>query len=243
MTFFICLFLIAFDIENCKGCHSPQSLHQKGEEGSQKSVMERRGEGVKVIAFFDVKGMGFVLKWLGVEWVKRGRHSETDIKRCELCHEGHEIIKYPEDGKSCNGCHYWLGEVEEKGIGGSFSGSIRPENLILSGAHHSIFSKGFAGKRAGMKVQLINSGCTGCHNLREGRHGAITQCTDCHDFSSRGIHDSHMKNIKETAELNGMDPEKTCGFCHPKGDDLYKAGCYNCHLSGHNPEIYYWKTK
>jgi hypothetical protein len=134
-------------------------------------------------------------------------------------------------------------DVDEMGAGGSYSGSIRPEKLILSGAHSGIFKKGFVGEKKGIKVQLLNPGCTGCHNLREGRHGAITQCTECHDFSSFGIHDSHTETIKGTAELNGIESEKVCGFCHPVGNNLYKAGCYNCHLSGHNPELYYWRTK
>ncbi len=231
MNFFLMLILLNTITYECTGCHPFASLVEKGEMGSQKSVMEKKGEGVKVLSSFEVKGTGFVLKWLGIEWVKRGKHSQMDMERCEMCHEEHGITLYPDEGGDCKGCHDWLREIPEGG------------ELIISGGHKKVFHEGFVGPRPGIKVRAINPGCRGCHNLMEGKHGAITQCTDCHNFSILGIHDSHTELIEETAKFNDVKPQEACGFCHFQGDERYRAGCYNCHLSGHNPTLYYWKTQ
>lgn len=80
-------------------------------------------------------------------------------------------------------------------------------------------------------------------------HGAISSCTECHRFVSpiggaADLHTTHMPFIQGENLLgnpNG-DAALSCTYCHGSfvGDGPQAGGCYNCHLSGHRPETYYW---
>ncbi|MBI4392933.1 MAG: hypothetical protein HY556_03915 [Euryarchaeota archaeon] len=80
-------------------------------------------------------------------------------------------------------------------------------------------------------------------------HGNITQCTNCHRFKSPGggasdLHSTHIPFIQaeqKAADTRGVVKE-ACDYCHSAGPypDAEAGGCYNCHLSGHRPETYYW---
>lgn len=79
--------LLIVNEDGCKSCHSPEYLLNKGKIGSPKIIMEEYGEGVKVIFAFEVKGVGFSIKYMEIEWVKRGRHSMGDMANCVVCHK------------------------------------------------------------------------------------------------------------------------------------------------------------
>lgn len=229
--------------DECLSCHTSESLLQKGNSLSQMKNMRDNGEGVKTIFSLEVRGM-LSLRWRGVKWKKRGRHIENDMKNCSLCHRYHGEAIYPIDEDPCSGCHSWLSSIDEKGFGGSgYSGSIRPEDLLKSGPHSRIFKRGFSSSPSdGIRIQILNPGCRGCHNLLNSAHGAITECTDCHIFSGK-MHERHNRRIEETQDKNDPGNNVSCVYCHPGKGEVYRASCYNCHLSGHNPSLYYWKVK
>ncbi|MFA5861324.1 MAG: hypothetical protein WDA16_06470 [Candidatus Thermoplasmatota archaeon] len=91
-------------------------------------------------------------------------------------------------------------------------------------------------------------------------HGFINKCTDCHGFSNpafpppegRGdLHKTHIPFIqgeKPVADFRQDAPKSACTYCHnddksKSGDIPVYGGCYNCHLSGHRPETYYWAAE
>ncbi len=83
-------------------------------------------------------------------------------------------------------------------------------------------------------------------------HGQVTTCTQCHQFFSplggpADLHSTHIPFIQAEQPLanSGAAPTDTaCGYCHgtAPGAQATGGGCYNCHLSGHRPETYYWNA-
>ncbi len=79
-------------------------------------------------------------------------------------------------------------------------------------------------------------------------HGIINQCTDCHRYASPfggpdDLHTTHIPFVQ--AEKPASDPggpDEACNYCHDSGPypENQSGGCYNCHLSGHDPETAYW---
>lgn len=80
---------------------------------------------------------------------------------------------------------------------------------------------------------------------------SVDTCTGCHRVVSPGnstedLHGTHIAFVE--AERGGADtrsgaPTAACTYCHrtyPGDSAVQPGGCYNCHLSGHRPETYYW---
>lgn len=90
-------------------------------------------------------------------------------------------------------------------------------------------------------------------NLSRGAvHNAVTTCTQCHRFESpingpSDLHTTHIPFLGAENVLATGGVTATCGYCHgtstlPTDPPAQGGGCYNCHLSGHRPETYYWSA-
>lgn len=191
-------------------------------------------------------------------WAPRQKHSPTDTN-CTNCHGIHDasVRKFPAgtDTKSSNcapACHSRLDtNVVSAGFTNAsgnpeqttYRGTIDPRTLISgSSTKHKT-------------VVLAQNGCASkCHN---GPHGTVTMCVSCHSYKysdSSNLHSTHIPFV--SAEQQQTDPENfeagssssACKYCHkggdkgvPAGNTVYKPGCWNCHLSGHNPITPYWE--
>ncbi len=85
-------------------------------------------------------------------------------------------------------------------------------------------------------------------------HGQVTTCTQCHNIMSplagpEDLHATHITflELEQPLANTATSPDTlVCGYCHgqapgtPEGTS--GGGCYNCHLSGHRPETYYWQA-
>ncbi len=82
------------------------------------------------------------------------------------------------------------------------------------------------------------------------QHGLISRCTDCHRYGSPfggpdDLHTTHAPLVQAEQPFTNMDAPVTqtaCDYCHSAGPypESPAGGCYNCHLSGHLPQTYYW---
>lgn len=85
----------------------------------------------------------------------------------------------------------------------------------------------------------------------------VRACTACHRIVSPvgmpgsggpDLHATHIAFIqieKSFADLRDDAPQSACTYCHrvytpDSPATAQPGGCYNCHLSGHRPETYYW---
>lgn len=165
-------------------------------------------------------------------------------------------------------CHGWLGDIQQVGYRGpihnEYDGSINPQYLLnyskdVDGDgrdHKAVYEKwGCTGFCHNPSTTLAAAEAWG----KDGKeptgivpsliHGNISKCTTCHRFESplggpEDLHTTHASLIQ--AEKAVMDPggadRTSCDYCHSQGPYPQKeaGGCYNCHLSGHRPETYYW---
>jgi hypothetical protein len=202
---------------------------------------------------------------LGLSWPRRGYHPQSALatEACQSCHPvdnqgiGHGIKAYPEvaaklaftGGESCGpGCHEWLGTTVAAapfGDGGpTWQGSADPADLLAAGdnAHTALWQDGYAGNGKGLSLKIgqFRPGCGGCHNLAEESHGAMLSCLHCHRMTG-GDGKSHSQHIAiinaQKDQVNPDGPDSACAYCHMEdgSQDVGKAACYNCHLSGHQP--------
>lgn len=161
-------------------------------------------------------------------------------------------------GASCaTSCHGWVGG--ERAIAPPYDAEalptlvddVSPEGLLSAiedGPHARLWRQGFVAEAQDDEwvFQLIGPGCGGCHNARVPRHGTVPQCSDCHAFGAIGdrLHQVHLQAIGAgQAQLDpAADDRDSCAYCHNRNapgaedpDEVYRAACYNCHLSGHQP--------
>ena len=184
--------------------------------------------------------------------------------------DGIRAMAHAKGGTGCAGpCHGWLkGEVEAKGFpdAAGLPTTVMvpgdPEALLKAGdnAHSALWRDGYQPEvpPAGIHAVILAPGCAGCHNLGYDSHGKIATCTECHDFDGQtgALHEGHVTAIGAGQGAN--DPENpdrtTCVYCHnfsdpeDEPDEVYRAACYNCHLSGHQPldaggQAHFWPTQ
>ena len=243
----------------CDECHELAGLEQERSSGSLAEWLMLIGEGLVRKPIFPV----LQLPHLGLRLPQRGHH--TPGSTCGDCHPTgsgpgarHGERRYPtealgalfEPGTGCasSECHPWLGDVEITGFGnGGFTGSQDPFSLLTgaSNKHRQIFEEGFhvEGRDTSLRIASIRAGCGACHNNFHGDHGGLPDCTDCHVFqydSNGGLHAQHTESIAATIDERHPDGpgQSSCLFCHGFAADsheFYRAACYNCHLSGHQP--------
>jgi hypothetical protein len=128
----------------------------------------------------------------------------------------------------------------------TYRGTIKPGQMLAASA-----------KKHTTEVYAAH-GCAGlCH---KGPHGTVTPCVSCHSFKwedAGNLHSTHIPFV--TGEQSQADPgnyeagnaETACKYCHKPGggsggeatggSSLSKASCWNCHLSGHDPNTPYWE--
>ena len=261
------------DAPNCLACHSQTEITQilSDESAGPREWMNQAGTGltrvVPLIPQYLLKSEEYTL-----EWPHRGRHPVYNSGDCCACHLtdasglGHGSRTYS-DPEECQGsCHVWLKpEIKSSGfaiLGGealSYSASAEPETLLSAAenSHAQIFREGYQrleGNYDRIKVSQLSPGCRGCHNHFFPDHGSLSVCTDCHNFGTpdKGAeHLSHLAYI--SARQNELNPAaaggEACVYCHgfsPGADTFYRAACYNCHLSGHQPlnpegQAHFWR--
>lgn len=216
----------------CFKCHSRDELGEGPITSASTPLqhMLENGDGIILRVSYDpLDTLSF-----STGWVKRGYHSDEDLKDCSPCHrvdmEGveHGGFYYPEaslerfySSYCASACHNYLPY------------ELKPETLISScestNSHRLIFENGFSEDRGDIKLFYIPSGCGGCHSVKEFRHGSIPDCLDCHKFVLGIKGDLHSIHI----DLTG---EQLCGYCHYTEEErLFRASCYNCHFSAHCP--------
>ncbi|MBI4728862.1 MAG: hypothetical protein HY775_05090 [Acidobacteria bacterium] len=245
------------------GCHT--SLASAGPVVSQRAWMSEKGAGkgewksrgvhsdASLGRCFDCHNPGpndgtcvFCHSELGPRW-------QDGTEGVLRPHEWAERLAYPsgadptKPGVNCGeGCHAWVdGEVSQAGFTNAsgdpeqttYRGTIRAGELLAGSktAHRGIFQE---------------KGCAGCHDPKV--HGAIKSCIACHDFKifadpAVNATSKHLTHIPlRTAEQPLADPENfqkrvlVCNYCHGS-TSLQNASCWNCHLSGHDPQTPYWE--
>jgi predicted CxxxxCH...CXXCH cytochrome family protein len=159
-----------------------------------------------------------------------------------------------EGGRSCaEDCHGWIRDVSVRvaGFAGPsgptavYEGSLRPAALLAEtySAHARLWREGLRSVSPLIKVAAFKPGCGGCHAQAEESHGAIPSCLDCHSMGGAdgGVHRRHVDLVGGFQDAR--DPQRpsgtgACDYCHaPDGGvtERSRAGCYNCHLSAHQP--------
>jgi len=182
--------------------------------------------------------------------------------------EAAQLLAHATGGQDCAvGCHVWLGEEQLARRFPDADGQLRlvavaakPGDLLTGSenAHSALWRDGYVPNRSDPAVRsgIVAPGCAGCHNFRLEGHGLVATCTDCHAFgaSSGQLHNAHLAAIEAGRAAN--DPAHTdrdpCLYCHDFNDPdvglpdrTYRAACYNCHLSGHQPvdadgQVHFW---
>jgi hypothetical protein len=175
------------------------------------------------------------------KWISRGNHPVNDT--CSDCHSDYDASIYPPSaqilmnvsGKDCsNSCHEWINPTTT-----SIPFTLLNQSSNPFPKHMEIFENATTG------------GCAGtCHQpnpsspIFDGTgHGEITDCLDssCHGpgFIGSGgpIHDDHIFHVENYTVFTGV----ACyDVCHKSGLEFGEpidGGCYNCHKSGHDPQI------
>lgn len=229
----------------CTACHDLELLQEPEPYDSVQAWLAVEGDGLLRKSVFPVFPD---IRW-GTRIPPRGYHSDT--RDCVTCHpEGsaeapiHGERRYPAEtvevlfsrGESCAGtdCHQWLTDS--------------PTDL-LNGApnkHTGIFHAGFHVSEGGdhdLAIIALRPGCGSCHNIHSGDHGGLPDCNDCHLFREgvdTGLHTRHVDLIAEQTQetRTNSDDFTPCSYCHGFAADAaetFRASCYNCHLSGHQP--------
>ena len=252
-------------VRDCSLCHNYDDLsaEHSNEDAGPKEWLAENGLG---LVRFEKALPEPGLQQLASPWPDRGRHSESDLADCFSCHpvdelgHGHGIKTFSESARSsvfqgetnCAGaCHAWLkdsvtteGFENAQGETASYSGSIRPEDLLSVGnsMHRTIWKEGYYIPNESIKIAMFHPGCGGCHQVAEESHGTIPECLQCHNFqgSTGELHTKHMQAIQNHVDAN--DPEGAqltgCIYCHRADgvdNERPNAACRNCHLSGHQP--------
>jgi len=255
---------------SCLTCHSQSEITRvlSDEDAGPREWMNQAGTGLtRAVPLIPLKSEEYVL-----EWPRRGRHPDYDSRDCCTCHLtdasglGHGSRTYP-DPEECQGrCHAWLKpEIKSSGFaipGGdslTYSGPAEPETLLSAAEnrHAQIFREGYQrpeGNSDRIKVSQLSAGCRGCHNHFFPDHGSISACTDCHSFDTPDQGAGHLKHLAYiSARQTELNPAaaggEACVYCHglsPGADTFYRAACYNCHLSGHQPlnpegQAHFWR--
>lgn len=229
----------------CLNCHKASDLVANQTPAAARAWISQVGEG---------KG----------NWKKRGKHSAADLTRCTWCHVVHDAgtPRYPPGVKATDkncaaSCHQAVnGSVVQRGFTNAsgdpekttYRGTIRPGELLGNGT------------TAHSTQNYATKGCAGqCH---QGPHGAITVCVQCHSYAwteadtndpkNQNLHGTHASFVG--AEQSQADPgdfeagnnNGACIYCHSgkttgPGKNVYRASCWNCHLSAHNPITPYWE--
>lgn len=255
----------------CEACHDVPRLVAPRSSAPLRAWAGRYGEGlVRRPVLIPSSRQAFA-----APYPRRGNHAASAPGTCAACHpvsgQGvrHGVSQYPSEarrvafagGKDCaEACHGWLPEtfsspgfLPATGYAPVVMGTLRPGALLAAsdGAHGRIFREGYT-RPAGvaLKLQRLKPGCAGCHNVRNERHGTVTECAECHRFDgvTGALHQTHLEAID--ARRDALDPGHShlpaCRYCHGfvdegegggegDGEDLHQAACYNCHLSGHQP--------
>ena len=223
------------DTSECFYCHSESQLEETlpSALSSPAEHMSVYGSGVRVSPSYDPTEK---YSW-GFEWIKRGYHDEEALKSCSPCHNTLDETKhggffypvYSHDemyvAENCAGsCHRWL-----------YLTPWEPQILLMEDGnpHGVLYRRGYKGESRRIKLSEIKPGCGGCHSVLYNRHGSVPECLTCHNFYYEGgesdPHSAHLARLGNN--------ESSCGWCHGGyGDPRYRAACYNCHESGHNPK-------
>lgn len=133
----------------------------------------------------------------------------------------------------------------------SYTGSLYPYTMLTDPRNTTKHAEIFR-----------TQGCGGCHSPAAARSGGWTVvrgCQSCHNFSFLGwdagrlVRDPNPTtnsnlhyHVIVAAEAPLSDPANAgrpaCLYCHTFSDrQIGKASCWNCHLSGHWPQVAYWK--
>ncbi len=221
------------DTSACFYCHSSADLTETfpTASSSPQEHMLFYGSGVESGPSYDPTATASFT----IEWIKRGYHDEESLRDCSPCHNTledneHGGFFYPAYSREqfyspagcANACHKWL-----------YCTSWDPAVLLSESGnpHGDLFRRGYEGNTRSIMLAEIKPGCGGCHSVAEVRHGAIPGCLDCHDFYTGSNTDEHSLHLERLADDNSP-----CTWCHGGyGGTKYKAACYNCHESGHNP--------
>jgi hypothetical protein len=167
-----------------------------------------------------------------LDWARRGHHP-SEPGDCGGCHPvdgdgvGHGLSVYPDPGTAftagqdcATGCHGWVAQS--------------PASLLeaADNAHSRLWREGARFPPGQGRVSALRPGCGGCHNLQAEAHGTITTCLQCHAFGGMGgdLHAGHLAALQADAE--------PCAWCHVEdglSPERWRAACYNCHPSGHQP--------
>ena len=202
------------------------------------------------------------------EWALRQKFKSDGVTPRSLTHgdrsDPTDAMEEAGKGVDCQaGCHYpvWeaarIQEVTQAGFTNVFGptefkmvGSNNPGTLLLDPNNNTKH-----------KELFMAEGCGGCHSPKAAfDRGAVNEagladlkgCKNCHDFKGgptanpeTNMHTLHTALL--TAETFVANPEKAgstaCIYCHASQDAVNGKGtCWNCHLSGHWPQVPYWKA-
>lgn len=143
------------------------------------------------------------------------------------------------------------GFTNAQGITATFTGSLYPYALLTDPKNTTKHAEIFR-----------TQGCGGCHSQNAAKTRGWSQlrgCASCHNFSFLGWDPNRFAgdpdpytngnghyHIAVTAETPLSDPpnagKPACIYCHTSSDKVIgTASCWNCHLSGHWPQVPYWK--
>ncbi len=203
------------------------------------------------------------------EWPDRGHHDPADNGQCAGCHPvqpdgtGHGVSRFtdPNDDEGCGQCHGWIaasatssGFLNASGQRPTYQGTFRPNDLLSTGtdAHAQMFRSGYDapdGYDPKLVINHVEPGCIGCHALSSEAHGQVPSCTDCHRYGT--VDQPGSEASAHAAYIDPLIPQNDpahsgqadCIYCHgssPTADNVYRAGCYNCHLSAHRPLAVFW---
>ena len=246
----------------CESCHDLNELYETHSDEAKGAKQWMIDHGTGLVRAIPAMPTSQTL--LAIPWVRRGRHPQPS-PGCEGCHPvddkgfGHGVKSYSEGarnkafagGTSCSAsCHDWLStSITEAGFEDSdgntplYEGSGRPVDLLngVTGSHQNLWKNGLRTDSETLRISGFNPGCGGCHHTQAEDHSEVSNCLTCHKFGDldSAIHLSHTVAISEN--IDRIDPNRPdmteCAYCHYEegAPSRGKAGCYNCHLSGHQP--------
>lgn len=199
----------------------------------------------------------------GVWAARSGDAKETLTKR-----DVKNWAKAAPPGKDCQaGCHVRgslvealrAGKVKSPGFTNAFgetpnyTGSIYPFALLTNPKNKTKHEEIFRTK-----------GCGGCHSPQAAKDRGVKDivgCKSCHNYSftsdpnrlvasqntttDGNLHSTHATLVTVEIPLGDASaaPGTTaCHYCHDVMPEGGTAACWNCHLSGHWPQVPYWKA-